>query len=61
MRFNFQKYKRQAELAVKDMFDFMELAPEYSERELAEVKSELIVPFLELLEFPITVSSIQKN
>lgn len=48
-------------MAVKNMFDFMELAPEYSKRELAEVKSELIVPFLELLEFPITVSSIQKN
>lgn len=48
-------------MAVKDMFGFMELAPEYSERELAEVKSELIVPFLELLEFPITVSSIHKN
>ena len=43
------------------MFGFMELVPEYSERELAEVKSGLIVPFLELLEYPITVSSIQKN
>lgn len=61
MRLNFQKHKRQAELAVKDMFGFMELVPEYSERELAEVKSGLIVPFLELLEYPITVSSIQKN
>ncbi|MFV0363380.1 MAG: PDDEXK nuclease domain-containing protein [Suipraeoptans sp.] len=33
-----EKYKRQAELAVKDeyLFDFIELAPEHSERELEQ-------------------------
>ncbi len=43
-----EEYKRQAELAVKDeyMFDFMELAPEHSERELERALIYHIQKFL---------------